>query len=1290
MKSLLILFITLLFLSWFSSWRLISWKVDWPRKVKYKVEFCSPVETKWWNWCMMWHFWCHFWSYEVTANSWFYKFSWGWDQWAEAEGDDVPQLLNALKNIRLVAEWTFTITVRAYDNFQDSDITWVQTVCDDDFSEKWNCTEHTVIYKIDKTHPMIWEYPIFEENVENLYTARDEWNYFVTTKEYDTNGRNSDSIWPEAWPIRWEPEDLLDNPSLTNVKNSSWETEEKTNLQTLYYNDTAANFTLKLKTDDRWTPYVSDIKKIDILDKNRNPIAWGLSTPSLPWSTEGSYKVFGMTKDTWLISGVDDWDWYLYFRVYDNAWNYSEIPFAVAYDNTPVLDEDDFINNFISFIWDDWSIESIFSDSKRYEYKTNFNYYPTKFFAADKTKALRFWELIDDENTDTSDVSWPALIKVKVEEVGSACTNAKVKPENIWNSYLDIWNFNWTEKTISLVQFDDDQPNQMISNWQDLILDFSDTEECLLTHNASYRYYRMVFISEDDDWNQKTNKLCDKLLNCLEVKPILFRTVANELDPTKSTYEVWTELSTDNKMLANWKSKYNNEIEIVDMYENNIRPVYSMEDDEILKDILVTIDYDNNLFKNQISLDWDMWTYYKVPWDYDLDHPASVPVNWIAFQNQMHFSEKESESVTENWETWDGIYLFDIFSYVPTYDMYKWMDDWSKLRIENMRIQTVASKSSWELVHDDNMWLFNLDTMNGTDYIDFEIDNGGMAYSSGVNNYFHIDNTYWDVGFDSRQLFLNSSEWYKFDFWAPLLAWFEDLRNVTEWIQNNFDLNLWRLWSLDWLNAQVFHDMRSNVIWLLFKYYWYVDWNDPENSSWEFDLLWLEINDLGDNLNNIFSIPFTEIPHSLELTIKPFLNPDLSDLLAWALNVESFRFAIVSKLLYKFNSLNWEQIVILPSDWRWIDADDEFWDSMYVYWDDSDFNEFNTNHYNTDELNPLAQSIKITWLQATEWRTWWKAAAMTWGSHGSYIETVGDIKKFEINSDVKKNVTSLMRWRDWYEWDIDNLDTSSFNDYWFDSWKEKILAIEWNVTINSDIQINWIKTLIVNWSLKINANISKSDNNSLLNIIVLNQKVNTIKEKDYHYGINPWFIYVDGGVTNIDSYIYVEGSILSYDNNTNKIFMWDNVSDTDLWIFNQLFVRWWIVSSNTVWWSRLDGWTCPWFQDPCDMNIAQWYDYIYFRRYHLVDASQYWWFTWDMVPYVPVSVAQTIDEYNLVENRVYMWWKRFCIISPSTGKKNCSWDDWINLKNIEDKYMEYPLYIEFDPTIVDNRSILFK
>lgn len=123
---------------------------------------------------------------------------------------------------------------------------------------------------------------------------------------------------------------------------------------------------------------------------------------------------------------------------------------------------------------------------------------------------------------------------------------------------------------------------------------------------------------------------------------------------------------------------------------------------------------------------------------------------------------------------------------------------------------------------------------------------------------------------------------------------------------------------------------------------------------------------------------------------------------------------------------------------------------------------------------------------------------------------------------------------------------------------------------------------------------------------------------------NGWNIIISDKVQQIYALVFAEGSLFS----GVKTATWLIVPYVSRWAFNipqnQLYIKWLLISKNTISWSRQNPPVCPVVVGNCTQSTAEIYDLNYFRTYDPLDPTQraipYSWSTLD--------TASVIVEYD--------------------------------------------------------------
>ncbi len=179
---------------------------------------------------------------------------------------------------------------------------------------------------------------------------------------------------------------------------------------------------------------------------------------------------------------------------------------------------------------------------------------------------------------------------------------------------------------------------------------------------------------------------------------------------------------------------------------------------------------------------------------------------------------------------------------------------------------------------------------------------------------------------------------------------------------------------------------------------------------------------------------------------------------------------------------------------------------------------------------------------------------------GGSLNQIWKLTKPDVEKFIRDKAEGLIQWRTNYNnvnytWAVLN-----WWNYTLNSWpsgKETIIIKWWDLVIKTDIS----KT---NWKMKW--------------IIVL---------KDWDIWWNVW-IYND--VQNINAIIYADKNIISWNWNS---YYTDNKESID-----QLYIKWTLISNNTIWWASMIPKKCPFnIIETCTDAIAKRFDLNYFRFY---------------------------------------------------------------------------------------------
>jgi len=221
--------------------------------------------------------------------------------------------------------------------------------------------------------------------------------------------------------------------------------------------------------------------------------------------------------------------------------------------------------------------------------------------------------------------------------------------------------------------------------------------------------------------------------------------------------------------------------------------------------------------------------------------------------------------------------------------------------------------------------------------------------------------------------------------------------------------------------------------------------------------------------------------------------------------------------------------------------------------------------FSTYWSNIINNEVKITWIVNKNNNNFSVVS-------DSSINYIWNITKSDVYTQVHKNVVKYQKSWTWWLW---------------------VMYKKWDYTLNS--WPVWIDTIIVDWwDLIINDNIYK-----------IAWKVRTIialKTTSW----TKWNIWINNGVQFVWATLIADRSVISWNWTT-------YLSDTASAI-NQLFIKWSVISYNTVWWSSKSPSVCPFYISKvnCTLQTSKRYDFNHFRSYinwvqwTAVNGSTYW------------------------------------------------------------------------------------
>lgn len=241
-------------------------------------------------------------------------------------------------------------------------------------------------------------------------------------------------------------------------------------------------------------------------------------------------------------------------------------------------------------------------------------------------------------------------------------------------------------------------------------------------------------------------------------------------------------------------------------------------------------------------------------------------------------------------------------------------------------------------------------------------------------------------------------------------------------------------------------------------------------------------------------------------------------------------------------------------------------------------------------------AIENLWLKVI-WTIQWD-----WNSERSWQdENFSDLSKSELRHIIRENAYKLIKWME--SWDV----------------LEKVLFIEWDVSLSSIMHINFETLIVKDWNLIIDR-LRYNESWFKKWFIVLKDNY------DIHdWYENTWNILIDRNTRYIDAAMYADWAIIS--SNWDQIYeYWDFGRSWDL--ANQLVIYWSVFTRNTIWWTLLNEnnkYRLPWWEEleavEYNKALAFIYDLNHIRTWNV-------WWDWSNLPYNDWKDDTFIIKYN--------------------------------------------------------------
>lgn len=527
---------------------------------------------------------------------------------------------------------------------------------------------------------------------------------------------------------------------------------------------------------------------------------------------------------------------------------------------------------------------------------------------------------------------------------------------------------------------------------------------------------------------------------------------------------------------------------------------------------------------------------------------------------------------------------------------------------------------------------------------------------------------------------LDRNWWYNVRFNPSLytkIKWLPPL--ALEWVSKKFTVDVIKPVSSninlsdDWVKLKVSYNLEdpfSTYINSYLKNFWTSKWNScitKITSNWNDSEPYLDCYESFGSLFTPYSLTSSN-QFEEKFVLKPW----------YKLSSSSTWWTISTHLSVKYD----DGIIWV---WNW----DLVWKSNYNYDPNNDL---------TYEELFKQNSITIFWM--IWWSDYSKFNSISSSQQRDYW---GTKEKFELNSEIRNKVSVITKWnslnllsdKDNYFDVFNNPNKYSYfkvkdtKVYYFKSDIESNIILPWKIWFNDKILIisEWINVYIT-WDIQY-----------LDNWKIWIVALNTTNWWSYKW----WNIFVKNDITNLNSFIFANWALISY---AWEIWWSDyqtQESMTQKELNNQLYIKWVMWTSNTLWSSRSQTAKCPYFvSETCTSEVAQRYDIEYIRRFFLTSVSEYSWNDVTSNVYInywfddekPSKFIWWIECNFDNDNSNWTWLDVICT-DKNSSLNNLLGSTMLNSYNpfnINDKnIIRYtsPLVLEYDSTVKDQLPIFW-
>lgn len=564
-----------------------------------------------------------------------------------------------------------------------------------------------------------------------------------------------------------------------------------------------------------------------------------------------------------------------------------------------------------------------------------------------------------------------------------------------------------------------------------------------------------------------------------------------------------------------------------------------------------------NCLANPISFTYNVFAWFVNPWLSSTTWASNFiwwqTLNWITrsltYTLKDDYSNKIIPVYKSDWST-----LVRDLQFILNYNNSLYLDQynklWSWVDISWVDNPALVASTIWTNINKN----VTITDKNNNDWVyiqDFKV--YSPTYKTWVTNWQQFVD--WNFAINSWTVKLTDNPI------SDSLQWPLDF-DFKPTVYTNISWSIKNLWFIVWTQS----GSRIDVIWWtptnVYLEYWYFDWTN-HNAHSKLDLKYSKtfvspsyVNVKEGHQSSIWWL--STVPNFWTLSSNIFTNLSQSGSLTTA--EQNTYFASHIQTVVWLKTSVYSSDIIWMNRYEWISGID----------------------------NTSQRWLKITWLTHSQNQI----DIVTWQSTTSWdISLLWNLEKSYFQRDVRKNAYSLVKEVTPNNWSLNpivyNLDLSN-DENWVELWDVLYFGwLDWeNVEINLSWNYSWVKTILVEWwNVYIKWDILANDKTKdVLWIIALKNDTTW----------NGWNIYINPNVLEVDSILYADRALVSYD--------WNELSPANGWTYEylnkQLYIYWTVFSNNTIGWSVQSPYKCPFYIPnlSCDLDTAQKYDMNYLRR----------------------------------------------------------------------------------------------